>query len=144
MVTCFAPSFMCMFLGWWEQQVSMDPDTFEDMYGPILWLRYLDDLFIMWKGTENSATEFVNKLRVNILNVEFTTNISREKVEFLDVEVTIVGNGCSLWLETHRCQEASVEIRQPEEKKDEERGKWLVSLYSIRVSKRRCGLVGKK
>ncbi|KAJ1202810.1 hypothetical protein NDU88_006605 [Pleurodeles waltl] len=55
-----------------------------------------------------------------------------------------LAGGCSLWLKTHRCQEASVGARQPEEKKDEER---VVGHQGTRGGDSGCGGakgVGKK
>lgn len=54
-----------------------------------LWLRYIDDIFSIWKGDIESANTFVKRLNDNDYNLFFTEHISRHRFEFLDVDILI-------------------------------------------------------
>lgn len=92
MGTCFAPSLANLFLGWWEEQVVWVDEMTMYTDHILVWVRYIDDLFIIWKGTSTMAREFINKLGANNLNLEFTNTISATYCEFLDVVLEIKDN----------------------------------------------------
>lgn len=56
------------------------------------WWRYIDDVFVIWRGSREEAHDFVKSLNCNELNLKFTADISDTKVEFLDVEIYIEEN----------------------------------------------------
>ncbi|KAJ1155753.1 hypothetical protein NDU88_008482 [Pleurodeles waltl] len=89
MGTCFTPSFAYLFLGWWEETIFKDEERYPEANRAILWLRYIDDLFIIWKGTEEEAIHFEDKLNNNDLNIGLTYNISSSSIEFLDILIKI-------------------------------------------------------
>ena len=49
MGTCFAPSYANLFMGWWEEQVSIADSTAPGMERCVLWLWFIDDLFLIWE-----------------------------------------------------------------------------------------------
>ncbi|OCT96688.1 hypothetical protein XELAEV_18008899mg [Xenopus laevis] len=51
------------------------------------WHRYINDIMIIWQGSETLLKEFVAKLNVNTYNLTFTVNHDRERLEFLDIEL---------------------------------------------------------
>ena len=63
--------------------------TAPDMEQCVLWLRYIDDLFLIWEGSEQPAKTFAGQLNDNALNLKFTCKISNKSTEFLDVLVEI-------------------------------------------------------
>ena len=52
-------------------------------------MEVFDDIFFIWKHREKSLKEFLNKINSFHLIIKFTENLSKEKVNFLDVEVTL-------------------------------------------------------
>ena len=52
--TSFIPSHGNLFMGWWEEQVVWIEPMLIYTKRVILWLRYIDDLFIIWRGDEES------------------------------------------------------------------------------------------
>ena len=80
MGACFSPSYANLFMGWWEDRIANNTEGFMQV---LLWIRYIDDLFIIWKGSEESAIRFVNNLNQNNLNLHFTSHISSKTVVFL-------------------------------------------------------------
>ena len=56
----------------------------------MLWKRYIDDVFSLFKGDKDQVEELVswlNSLMPGI--VKFTYNFSTERIEFLDLEIMI-------------------------------------------------------
>ncbi|XP_056419578.1 protein LEG1 homolog [Hyla sarda] len=56
------------------------------------YLRFVDDVFIAWDGTERDFEDFVKSLNeTNEMNLRFTYKIDAKRIEFLDVLVEING-----------------------------------------------------
>ena len=51
--------------------------------------RYIDDIFFIWEHGEESLKEFINEINSFHPTIKFTADWSKEKVNFLDVEVTL-------------------------------------------------------
>lgn len=51
--------------------------------------RYIDDLFFIWVGTEESLKNFMNFLNYNPNNIKLDYHYSKEQVNYLDVTVLI-------------------------------------------------------
>lgn len=62
----------------------------DNIFAPhIRWYgRYIDDLLLMWGGTETQAKQFAESLNNNDMNLKFTFVFSTNKVDFLDVTLT--------------------------------------------------------
>ena len=70
MGTCFAPNLANLLMGWWEHTVV---EQLADYNAHVLmWLRFIDDLFIIWQGTDIQARSFIKDLNTNNLNLKFT------------------------------------------------------------------------
>ena len=54
---------------------------------PLVWWRYIDDIFLIWQHGEDSLKEFLECLNCYHPSIKFTANYSSESVEFLDVRV---------------------------------------------------------
>ena len=52
---------------------------------PYLWLRYTDDVFMVWTGSEQELIEFLNYIDEAHATIKFTGSWSKEKVNYLDV-----------------------------------------------------------
>ena len=87
MGSCFSPSYANLLVGWWERQIADSIFGFDDHV--VLWLRYIDDLFVIWNGSIYSAEQFVCKLNQNKFNLRFTSHIHATEVEFLDIKIQV-------------------------------------------------------
>ena len=54
---------------------------------PFVWWRYIDDIFMLWQHGEDELKKFLEALNCYHPSIKFTWDYSREKINFLDVEV---------------------------------------------------------
>ena len=57
----------------------------------LMYIRYIDDLFMIWKGLEHELLRFLKEINEVHPTIKFEYKYSREKVEFLDTVVSISG-----------------------------------------------------
>ena len=88
MGTKMAPSFACLFVGHLEDQLLYEPQKNPFFPFIISWKRYIDDVFLLWKGPIPTLFEFLQFLNDNFAGLKFTLNYSLEVINFLDVKVT--------------------------------------------------------
>lgn len=100
MGACFSPGYACLHVGWWEERVLMVRHLDAWKNNILCWLRYIDDVFVIWKGSIESAQAFVTAINMNKSNLEFNANISKTSVEFLDVRMFVANS--SLQSTLHR------------------------------------------
>ena len=91
MGTCFAPSYANLFVGWWEKQVAWSGRNEKYMDHVMLWCRYIDDLFLVWRGSVEEVKEYILELNNNDLNLRFTSVVSDKCIDYLDVTVLVDG-----------------------------------------------------
>ncbi|CAJ0960586.1 unnamed protein product [Ranitomeya imitator] len=83
-----APSFANLFLGFWEREIFGGG-------GPLAadhvqcWLRYIDDLFIIWQGPDEALHEFMHQLNENTHNIKLMYQVSKTEVDFLDIKIEV-------------------------------------------------------
>ena len=85
MGTICAPPFANIFKGKFEE-------TFIYPYIQnlcILYLRYIDDLFLIWTGTKKQFKDFVMNLNSQHPSIKFSFQISDKSIDFLDTTVYI-------------------------------------------------------
>ncbi|XP_075442459.1 uncharacterized protein LOC142487291 [Ascaphus truei] len=90
--TC-APSYANLFLGWWEREIVFSEDNVEFTQHVLLWLRYIDDVLILWQGTAAGFKGFVDALNHNNMNIKLTFSCSKTQVEFLDLFINLGPDG---------------------------------------------------
>ena len=56
---------------------------------PFLWLRYIYDIFFIWAHGTQELNFFLNELNKFHPNLRFTYETSKERVNFLDLNVSI-------------------------------------------------------
>ncbi|CAJ0966225.1 unnamed protein product [Ranitomeya imitator] len=83
-----APSFAGLFLGYWERGVLGGDGPWGADHVQC-WLRYIDDLFIIWQGTEKQLQDFMQQLNVNNFNIKLTYFASKNSINFLDINVSV-------------------------------------------------------
>ena len=83
MGTKLALSFANIFMGWFE-------DTYVYTYKiqPLLWKRYIDDIFIIWQHGREPLDAFIRHLNAQHATIKFTENFSEQTINFLDITVT--------------------------------------------------------
>ena len=52
---------------------------------PMLWKRYIDDIYCIWSGTRESFTAFMDYLNTAHPTIKFTYEVSEESIDFLDI-----------------------------------------------------------
>ena len=57
---------------------------------PMIWWRYIDDIFFIWEHGEESLEKFLNKLNGFHPTIKFTAECSKETINFLDVNIRLV------------------------------------------------------
>jgi hypothetical protein len=56
---------------------------------PLVWLRFIDDIFMIWTHGEESLQEFVTYLNSCVDSIKFTVESSETNVNFLDMKVKV-------------------------------------------------------
>ena len=84
----FGSSYASIFLSEWEERILQ----FEK--APILWLRYIDDVFGVWPFPESDFLLFVHAVNKLNSNIQVTTSHSPCNIRFLDLEIYRVGERC--------------------------------------------------
>ena len=83
MGTICAPSYANIFMAKFEQQYIYP--FIKDMTS--LYLRYIDDIFIIWKGTKEELQSFIKDLNTKHRTIKFDYKISEKQISFLDTMV---------------------------------------------------------
>lgn len=86
MGTRMAPSYANLFMGSFESKFITSNNPY--VQNIIIYKRFIDDLFILWKGTEYEAKQFVTLLNSNPWGIKFTLNFGENEIEFLDLVVS--------------------------------------------------------
>ena len=78
----FAPNYANIFLAQWEQEaLSKSPQK------PLSYLRYLDDIFIIWPHSKSDFDKFFKILNTHHPNIKLKSTIHDKLINFLDVTV---------------------------------------------------------
>ena len=84
MGTRAAPNFANIYMGRLEDKFVYQTDWFNYI---IDWVRFIDDIFLIWKGNNNSLTTFIEHLNGVVPSIKFTHEISCISVNFLDTKI---------------------------------------------------------
>ena len=88
MGTKMAPNYANLFMGDLEEKlISRYPVK------PLLWLRYIDDIFCIFPGSLEDGQAFLHYLNSQHRSIKFTADVSTTNVHFLDVDVHLQPNG---------------------------------------------------
>ena len=77
-------NYACTYMGEWEKKLL---ETCEKK--PSLYLRYIDDIFGIWDGTEEELKLFHKAANSVHSNIEVDLRFSEAKIDFLDVTISI-------------------------------------------------------
>ena len=79
-----APSVANTLMGWFEAQFVY---TYE--LQPLLWVRFIDDTFLIWTHGQDVLRTFENYLNGCVPSIKFETETSLKEIHFLDVTVNL-------------------------------------------------------
>ena len=88
MGTLVAPSPANNFMGHFEETHVHTHHT-----QPYLWLRFIDDIFMIWTNSLDSYHEFISHLNSCHQSIKFTAEMLTQKVNFLDTTVYLTHSG---------------------------------------------------
>ena len=79
----YAPNFANLYMSRWEYQIL------NNFFGskPLIWLRYIDDIFGIWNGSISGLNKFVEYINNFDVNIQVTCNSSLTDLQFLDLVV---------------------------------------------------------
>ena len=86
MGTKMAPSFANIFMGSLENSLL---STAPNQLAPLLWKRFIDDIFLLWTHGEDSFQSFITHLNSFHSTIKFEVTHSTKSVNFLDTTVYI-------------------------------------------------------
>ena len=84
MGTRVAPSYANTFMGWFEDKFVYTHDP-----APLVWKRFIDDIFIIWTNGIESLNTFFEYLNNCLPSIKFEMDQSITQIHFLDVTVSI-------------------------------------------------------
>ena len=78
----FAPSYANIFMANWETE------ALQTCYQkPAIYLRYLDDIFLVWDHGEENFWNFFNILNNHHPSIRLTARVEKQSIDFLDVTI---------------------------------------------------------
>ena len=81
-------NYACTYMGKWEKQLLSMTDK-----NPLLYLRYVDDIFGIWDGTDEELNAFLNTANTIHPRIKLEMTQSSESISFLDVLIKKTQNG---------------------------------------------------
>ena len=81
MGTRAAPNFANIYLGPFEDRFVYQAHWYEYVLD---WIRFIDEIFMIWKGDSNRLEEFITHLNKAAPSINFTHEISKSQVNFLN------------------------------------------------------------
>ena len=88
MGTKVAPSYANLFMADFEETY-----VYTYRQKPLLYKRFIDDIFMIWTHGREALTEFITYLNSRLPTIKFTTVISDTHVSFLDTSVKVSTQG---------------------------------------------------
>ena len=82
MGTRMAPSYANLFMDRLDRAFLAQELTL-----PIVWKRYIDDIFCIWTGSRSQLDGFLDRLNKVHPSIKFTWSISDTQVQFLDLNI---------------------------------------------------------
>ena len=87
MGTALAPNYANLFMGKFETKALGNYHL-----KPLIWKRFIDDIFIVWTHGQNELNKFVEYLNGLHTTIKFTSECSTKEVSFLDTTVSFDEN----------------------------------------------------
>ena len=85
-----APNYANIFMDYIERRIL---DSAPDNKKPILWLRFIDDIFAIWTYDHYSLHQFFEHMNIIHPTIKFEMSQSRDRIPFLDTLVLLNNRG---------------------------------------------------
>ena len=82
--TKFARTYACIFMDDVKSKF-LEPQSLQ----PLIWFRYVDDVFFIWTHGEENLQLFLTDLNNYNSQIKFTYEFNKEHISFLDLKVTL-------------------------------------------------------
>ena len=82
--TKFAPPYACLFIDKIETAFLETQEL-----QPLVWFRYMDDIFFIWTHGEQELQAFLRSLNEFHTDIKFTYESSKESIAFLYLKVSV-------------------------------------------------------
>lgn len=79
----YAPSVANIFLNRWEEE-QVFSTTRRNLK---LYRRYIDDIVIVWRGTEEELQVFFDKINCNTYGISFSGSWNKQSINYLDLQI---------------------------------------------------------
>lgn len=87
MGAAFAPNYANLFMGHWEEKFINNPTVNPFFTKIALYCRYIDDILLIWNGSDEEFVSFVHYVNNTENNLTFTDEHSLISVNFLDLMI---------------------------------------------------------
>ena len=87
-----APSLANLFMVWFEAGHVRGPDSGICAEHILYWGRFIDDVLMIWAGTETQLLGFIDYLTSNPYHMHFTSQYNTSKITFLDIGLLVAEN----------------------------------------------------
>lgn len=88
MGTRVVPSYANIFMGKFEKRFITSNQKFSLKI--MVNKRFIDDLFLLWRGNEQEAKDFVEEINQNDWGITLTPKFDKIKMDFLDIVISQV------------------------------------------------------
>ena len=85
MGTRMAPTFANLFVADVEEDLLRRAST--RFPRPLLWMHYIDDIFLLWPGSPQQLGDFVDFLNTGHPTINFTLQYNMHSIDFLDINI---------------------------------------------------------
>ncbi|XP_073448827.1 uncharacterized protein [Aquarana catesbeiana] len=93
MGTSCAPSYANLYLGGWERTLFSSEGASMYLRHILLWRRCIDDVLLIWTGSTNLLSDFMEFLSQNNFNLKFTIQSDAISIPFLDLRLVLKEDG---------------------------------------------------
>lgn len=100
MGSTMAPNYANLYMGFFEHEYVFNPTVNSYLSNILLWRRYIDDIFMIWCGSENDLLVFQQFLNHTSEHLKFTIEFNPSQVSFLDL--LIIKDGSKLVTDLYR------------------------------------------
>ena len=101
--TKFAPPYACIFMDKLETNF-LKTQTLQ----PLVWFRYIDDVFFLWTHGEENLKQFLYNLNNYDPNLKFTHEYSKKEIPFLDLKVGIKNGNITTDFFFYKCDKNTI------------------------------------
>lgn len=77
----------------WYAKMEIDEEHLDLLSNILRWFRYIDNIFMLWTGSNEALHHFMLMLDTNNYNLKFTMESNENRIAYLDVTLSIEDDG---------------------------------------------------